>query len=138
MNAIKYLVVHCSDTPETMYCDMPIIHKWHLERGFEGNGYNAGILRDGTLQLGRPEYWQGAHVAGHNHEALGVVLMGRTYYMESQYRRLGALLLFWKEEYPEAEVVGHGDLDPKKSFCPGFDVRSWWEAWIRKEAEGGG
>ena len=29
--------------------------------------------------------------------------------------------------YPDAEVLGHCDLDPEnKPHCPGFDVKQWF------------
>jgi len=123
---IKYLVVHQSDSPDDMYVDAPMIHDWHLQRKFAGIGYHAVIQRDGTAEAGRPIYWQGAHVKGHNHESLGACLVGKTKFTDEQFYTLFRLIKTWLMDYPDAEVVGHGDLDKDKYYCPGFDVRAWW------------
>ncbi|MDO6747185.1 N-acetylmuramoyl-L-alanine amidase [Gilvimarinus sp. 1_MG-2023] len=123
---IKYLVVHCADTPDTVdHYNAADVHAWHKARGWDGIGYHAVITRDGTVEAGRPEYWQGAHVAGHNSESLGVCLIGRKLFTLEQYRKLKGILVYWLERHPNALVIGHRDLDPNKA-CPNFDVRQWW------------
>jgi len=123
---IKYLVVHCADTPDSApHYTAADVHAWHKARGWDGIGYHAVIGRDGTVEAGRPEYWQGAHVASHNSVSLGVCLIGRKLFALEQYRTLKTVLLDWIERYPDAEVVGHRDLDSLK-MCPNFDVRQWW------------
>lgn len=121
---IKYLVVHCADTPNNRDVDAAEIHRWHKERGFDGIGYHAVIRRDGMIERGRPEYWSGAHVKGHNHESLGVCLIGRDQYTDEQLDSLRLLLRDWKLKHPDAEIVGHCDLDDGKT-CPNMDVKHW-------------
>lgn len=127
---IKYLVVHCAATPNHREVTAAEVHRWHSDpkpkgNGWSGIGYNAFIRRDGTLEQGRPDYWQGAHVEGHNHEALGICLAGIDFYTPEQWAALEGWLVWKKELYPDAEVVGHNDLDSGKT-CPNFDVKSWW------------
>ena len=74
---IHFLVVHCSDTPNDNHITARDIHQLHLGFGWDGLGYHQVILRNGTVEKGRPEFWLGAHVKGHNHESLGVCLIGR-------------------------------------------------------------
>jgi len=124
MHNIKYLAVHCSDTPDCRNHDAEDIHRWHLERGFDGIGYNAVIDRYGRLEMGRPAYWPGAHVLGHNHDSLGVCLIGREFYTDAQYQTLIQLLSRWQSEHENARIVGHRDLDSNKT-CPNFDVQQW-------------
>lgn len=133
MRKIKFLVVHCSDSPDDIDITAEEIHSWHLARGWSGIGYNAVITRDGEIQPGRPDYWQGAHVRdfngdgqGDNSDSLGVCLIGRDAFTGHQYRALEAWLYERKIRHPLAEIVGHCDLDPRKT-CPNFDVRAWWE-----------
>ena len=76
-NNIKYLVVHCSDTPDNEPLTARDIHAMHLGFGWHGVGYHRVIGRDGIVEQGRPDYWIGAHVYGHNEESLGVCLIGR-------------------------------------------------------------
>lgn len=122
---VRYLVVHCADTPNDGQFTAADIHDWHKERGWDGIGYHAVIRRDGTREAGRPPYWPGAHVRGHNHESLGVCLIGRDEFTPAQMLALAELLREWSRAHPEAEVVGHRDLDSHKT-CPNFDARAWW------------
>lgn len=121
---MKYLVVHCADTPNNREVTAEEIHRWHKERGFDGIGYHAVIQRSGLVERGRPEYWSGAHVRGHNTDTLGVCLVGRDQFNDVQLNSLRLLLKDWKRKYPDAEVVGHCDLDSGKT-CPNFDVKHW-------------
>lgn len=124
MNNIKYLVVHCSDTPDVRNHNAADIHQWHLERDWSGIGYHAVIDRFGNVEMGRPTYWQGAHVKGHNHHSLGVCLIGQEVYTPIQYQALMTLLSQWQSQHPEAVIVGHNDLTPHKT-CPNFNVQQW-------------
>lgn len=133
MREIKYLVVHCTDSPDDRAnVDAAEIHRWHVERGWSGIGYNAVVTRDEQLQQGRPDYWQGAHVRdfdengeGDNSDSLGIVLVGRNYYTPGMMRLLEGWLRAKKAQHSKAEVVGHNELDTRKS-CPNFNVREWW------------
>ena len=129
---IKFIVIHCSDSPDNREVSASEIHRWHLERGWSGIGYNEVVMRSGEVQHGRPPYWAGAHVQdfngdglGNNNDSIGICLIGRDAFNPDQMDSLAALVGKYLEEYPDAEVVGHRDLDPRKT-CPNFDVRSWW------------
>ena len=120
--AIQYLVVHCSDTPNDRDIGARDIHAWHKDRGWDGIGYHAVIRRSGEIERGRPVYWSGAHVRDFNRVSLGVCLIGRDSFTYEQTEALRELLSEWKHKYPEAEVVGHRDLDPRKT-CPNKDIK---------------
>ena len=100
----------------------------------QGIGYNSVILENGTLQEGRPIYWQGAHVRdfdgdgeGNNSDSLGVCLIGMGGdATPSQKAVLRLKLNTWLNIYPQAEVCGHYELDSRKPDCPGFDVKDWF------------
>ena len=51
---IRYLVVHCSDTDDSLTARD--IHAMHLGFGWDGIGYHAVICKDGTVEAGRPTY----------------------------------------------------------------------------------
>ena len=123
---IRYLVVHCSDTPDEDTLGAADIHAMHLGFGWDGAGYHAIITRDGICHAGRPEYWQGAHVKGRNHDSLGVCLIGRHDFTIKQFAALEALLLDWSNRYPKAKVVGHRDIQETHKTCPNFDAGAWW------------
>ena len=126
MGPIRYLVVHCTDSPDDRDVTAEEVHRWHRQRGWDGIGYHALIRRDGAIERGRPTYWPGAHARGFNGVSLGVCLAGQFVFSEAQMWTLEALLKKWLEAYPDAEVVGHRDLDGLKT-CPNFDVGRWWK-----------
>ena len=47
---IKFLVVHCSDTPDNNDIGAIEIHKMHIGFGWEGIGYHKIIRRNGLLK----------------------------------------------------------------------------------------
>jgi N-acetylmuramoyl-L-alanine amidase len=100
-----------------------------MENGWSGIGYHYVIQEDGTLEHGRPEYWVGAHCLWHNETTIGICLIGMGGdATESQLLTLRDIIRTQLHlRYPNAQVVGHCDLDPtNKPDCPGFDVKGWY------------
>jgi len=57
------------------------IDDWHLKRWKSGLGYhfivgNGHGIPDGYIAVGRPMKYQGAHVRGHNHDSVGILIVG--------------------------------------------------------------
>ncbi len=123
--AIQHLVVHCSDTPDDEPIGAREIHQMHLGFGWQGTGYHRVITRSGTVEMGRPDYWQGAHVYGHNEISLGVCLIGRHAFTDAQFDALEIILRQWQEQHPQASICGHRDFSYTDKTCPNFDVASW-------------
>lgn len=122
---IRYLVVHCSDTPDEEVVNARDIHEMHLGFGWHGVGYHRVIERDGRISHGRPDFWIGAHVKGFNEQSLGVCLIGRTEFTKAQFASLEMVLRDWKATYPQATICGHCDFDYTEKTCPNFDVAAW-------------
>lgn len=131
---VKYLVVHCADTPPDMDIGVQEIDRWHRKRGWNGVGYHYVIRRDGTLETGRASSTPGAHVRKFNRQSLGICLVGgraaegkepENNFTREQLEVLAILLDECLVIAPHAEVVGHRDLDSGKA-CPSFDVKKWW------------
>ena len=120
---IRYLVVHCSDTDDDLTASD--IHTMHQGFGWDGIGYHAVIIKDGTIEQGRPHFWTGAHVYGYNTESLGVCLIGRDEFTDKQMAALKQLLRDWKARYPQAQICGHCDFPETQKTCPNFDVTAW-------------
>ena len=122
-----HCVVHCADTPAEMDIGAAEIRKWHTEdNGWDDIGYHYVIRRDGILENGRDTKMQGAHCAalGMNGKSLGICLVGRgNNITEDQYLTLHSLIQTIKTMYPDVEVIGHSDAEPKKPNCPGIDVK---------------
>lgn len=122
---IKYLVVHCSDSPPCRGDTAETIHRWHKEKRWAGIGYHFVVLENGDVEAGRPTYWKGAQCRNHNHESLGICLIGNGDYPKEQLEGLRGLILCLNKEFSPVELLGHRDLDSSKT-CPNFDVKSWW------------
>jgi N-acetylmuramoyl-L-alanine amidase len=105
------------------------IRVWHKDRGWDDIGYHYVIRRDGTVEPGRDEDAQGAHVRGWNEFSIGICLVGGSMgvvdYTRCQWNSLKSLVYRLKMKYPKASVLGHCDYDPGKT-CPNFPVALWW------------
>ena len=136
------IVIHCADTKPSMdHVNEDEIREWHLARGWSDAGYNIVIPRKptddqhGFIEIARPLDAQGAHVAGHNHHALGICLVGgmsedggmENNFTSNQWIALEQALEFCLAYAPRAKVVGHRDLDNGKT-CPNFDAQEWASA----------
>ncbi len=120
---MDYIVVHCSDSPQGRGDNAATLHAWHKQRGFAGIGYHFVVLEDGTVENGRPIYWEGAHVEGHNKNSIGICLIGKDKFTDKQLSAAKKLVADLQKKHG-GKVVGHRDLDSKKT-CPNFDVKKW-------------
>lgn len=133
------LVVHCADTKPSMdHVNEDVIRQWHVARGWTDAGYNIVIPRrpagpgTGLIEIARPLDAVGAHVAGYNHRALGVCLVGgmsedgspEFNFTDDQMAALEASVIFCLQVYPDIRICGHHDLNPHKT-CPNFDAQAW-------------
>lgn len=117
LGAVEYIVIHHTDSG-----DVPVetIDNWHVNRGWSGVGYHYIVRKNGDVEKGRPDDKLGAHVQGHNHHSIGVVLTGN--FMSdvpagAQMDALDKLLVELKRKHPKAKVVRHRDL--QNTSCPG-------------------
>jgi N-acetylmuramoyl-L-alanine amidase len=129
MKPVK-IVVHCSDTPDDREVTAQKIHEeWHIgERGWDGIGYHAIVERSGFVENGRPWYWRGAHVAGHNKNSLGICLIGRSEFTHGQLQSARVWIRSRMRRFgiDKANVVGHYELDSGKT-CPNIDM-DWFRS----------
>ena len=82
-SSTKYIVIHCAATKPSMDIGAAEIRKWHTDppRNWDDIGYHYVVRRSGTiekpmLEVGRYLEIPGAHVANHNHESIGICLVG--------------------------------------------------------------
>ncbi|AWX15216.1 N-acetylmuramoyl-L-alanine amidase [Mergibacter septicus] len=165
MRQINKIVIHCAATANgkplgnSHQTAAQVIDNWHAKRGFkrqENNlhfnprlphiGYHFVIDTDGLVESGRAINEIGAHVKGHNHNSIGICLIGGVgvgrekahgRYTVEQWNSLANLLSNLAERFPHAEIYGHRDLSPDLNddgvitqnewlkTCPNFDVASW-------------
>ena len=123
VNRVKYIVIHCSDTNQTD--TITDIHKLHLSFGWEGVGYHKVIEYNGKVQNGRPEFWIGAHARGYNDKSLGICLIGKKNFTDSQFIALEKILRKWKVKYKNAKIISHSEISDSNKTCPNFDVKKW-------------
>lgn len=129
MREIKYIVVHCSFTPEGRDVKTSEIKRWHVEdNNWSDIGYHIMIELDGMVFTGRPVEVMGAGVLGHNHHSIHICYVGgmstdgepKDTRTKEQKKSLLFMLRFFKGLYPKAKIVGHRDLDNRD--CPSFDA----------------
>ena len=128
MKKIKKIVLHCSDSPDSLDIGVREIRSWHTQLPPKGNGwsdigYHFVIRRDGRIERGRPETVKGAHVKGHNSDSIGVCWVGRKTASDAQLMAIKKLLrgLMDKYELREYDIYGHKELDSGKT-CPNLDM----------------
>jgi len=128
MRDINKIIVHCTATREGAPVSLDTVRRWHLERGWSDIGYHYLILLDGTIERGRPEHIQGAHVKGYNRNSIGVSYVGgvdrelnpKDTRTQDQKDSLHNLLSNLMASYEDATLHGHNEFT--KKACPSFDV----------------
>ena len=129
------IVIHCAATKPSMDIGRNEIDAWHRHRGFLGIGYHWVVRRNGELEVGRDEEVAGAHARGFNHNSVSIALVGgvtegdvsvaEDNFTDEQWISLEQLVKGLMHKYPDADVVGHADLEGVNKKCPSFDVKSW-------------
>ena len=130
----KYIVVHCSQTRPSQKIGAKEIDRWHRERGWLKIGYARVIKRYGTVEQGRDDDELQAHVKNYNHISTSVCVVGgakeedwqqpEDNFTGEQWESLKKVLEELVIKYPEARIVGHYELDERKT-CPNFNVREY-------------
>lgn len=128
MRKIKKIIVHVTDSDDSLDIGFPEINEWHKQRGWLSPsgiscGYHYIIRRDGRIEQGRPLEEVGAHVYRHNKDSVGVVWVGRNQIGSRQYQVLLALVrtLINNFDLREDDVFGHSEFDFHKT-CPNLDM----------------
>ncbi|MDE6265177.1 MAG: N-acetylmuramoyl-L-alanine amidase [Paramuribaculum sp.] len=136
MRKITHIVVHCSAGNQRNSAED--IVRYHTTPKPRGNGwktpgYHYIVEADGRVINIVPVTQPSNGVAGHNSHIINVCYIGgvdtskpglppvdnRTPEQKSALKRL---LEGLKQYFPDAEIVGHRDFNPKKA-CPSFDAR---------------
>ena len=111
------------------------IRRGHIQRGFSDIGYHWIVDRAGVVHKGRDEDLVGSHVAGYNHDTIGISYIARgkdsdqngeygKYMTESQRialeKKIADILIRYKLE--PKDVSGHNTYNLGKA-CPCFVIR---------------
>lgn len=133
MRRIDLIVIHCTASRPDQHLSLAMLDQMHKARGWKCCGYHYYITRDGQLHFGRPEEMVGAHARHYNAHSIGICYEGgldasghaadtRT---PAQKATMLTLLQSLKLDYPNAEIMGHCELEGVHKACPCFDVQSY-------------
>lgn len=146
MATLKYLVIHCTATPEGREVSAADIRQWHTSptsqggRGWKQVGYTDLIHLDGTVErlvdnnedmnVDTWEITNGASgynsVSRHIVYAGGVAKDGRTAKdtrTEAQRKALESYVKEFHQRFPTVRIIGHNEIAAKD--CPSFNVQKW-------------
>lgn len=148
MGRLKYLVIHCTATPEGREVSAADIRRWHTSpvsaggRGWKQVGYTDLVHLDGTVErlvdnnedawVDNWEITNGA--AGYNSVSRHVVYAGgcdrsmkpKDTRTAAQRTALERYVKDFHRRFPDVRIVGHNELVAKA--CPSFDVQAWLES----------
>lgn len=116
-DSTKFIVIHHAAAKT---CSADDVHRWHLDNGWCGIGYNFFVRKDGSIYRGRPESWIGAHTIGLNDQSVGICFEGNFDVETMPNAQLVAgseLVDFLKKKYGNPKVVKHKDY--ASTACPG-------------------
>lgn len=148
MAALKYLVIHCTATPEGREVSAADIRRWHISppptgRGWNQVGYTDLIHLDGTIERlvrnnedAKVDPWEMTNGAkGFNSVSRHIVYVGgvdakgkaKDTRTEAQRIALDRYVRTCYRQHPTVRIIGHRDLNPAKA-CPSFDVKKWLDS----------
>lgn len=148
MASMKYLVLHCTATPEGREVTSGEIRHWHTDpvkkggRGWKQVGYTDMIHLDGRVERlvrnnedAEVDPWEVTNGAkGYNTVSRHVVYVGgvskdgktaKDTRTEAQLKAMTAYVRDFHARFPQIRIVGHGELPGVKKACPSFDVAAW-------------
>jgi N-acetylmuramoyl-L-alanine amidase len=133
-----HIVIHNLATSPSMNWGWRDVDREHRSRGWLAGGYHFVICRDGTIDVGRPLDTWGAHCPAVNGKSVAIAMSGgiaqdasgkplpkvpQDNFTPAQHNALRMLVPLLQRIFPVAVVAGHGELQPDKPHCPGFDFR---------------
>ena len=143
---MRYLVIHCTATPEGREVSTDEIRRWHTDpvskggRGWKQVGYPDMIHLDGRVERlvdnnedAQVDAWEVTNgAAGYNSMSRHIVYVGgcdkagkpKDTRTEAQREALKRYVEDFHARFPQVKIVGHHELNPSKA-CPSFDVPTW-------------
>lgn len=131
MRAIKYIVLHCTATPQTATIES-IKRYWKEVMKWREPGYHFMIKPDGEIVNTQKVEKLANGAAGYNSESIHISYIGgvigkapvdnRT---PEQRRAMEDLVRTLKRNHPNAIIQGHRDFPGVRKACPSFEVKEW-------------
>jgi N-acetylmuramoyl-L-alanine amidase len=131
MRTIKYLVVHCTATPQTTNVES-IQRHWRERLGWKASGYHKIVKANGEVITLATDEQVCNGVAGYNSASLhvsyigGVDSRGNAFDNRTQGQKdaISQVLHAWKQKYPSAIIQGHRDFPKVNKACPSFNAKA--------------
>lgn len=146
MAKLRYLVIHCTATPEGREVTSADIRRMHLSpvsaggRGWKQVGYTDIIHLDGTIERlvdnnedANVDPWEITNGAkGYNAISRHVVYAGgmtsdmaksKDTRTPAQLKALESYVRDFHNRFPDVRIIGHNEVANKA--CPSFDVQKW-------------
>lgn len=143
---LKYLVIHCTATPDGRAVSAADIRRWHTSpisqggRGWLQVGYTDMIHIDGSVERlvsnnedAKVDRWERTNGAkGFNSVSRHIVYVGgmsadnkypKDTRTSAQKEAMKRYVIDFHKRFPHVKIVGHNELAPKA--CPSFDVQKW-------------
>lgn len=132
MREIKYIVLHCTATPQTASVQS-ILSYWRTGLGWRNPGYHFLIEPNGKINALQDISKISNGVVGYNQNSIHISYIGgidannkpidnRTI---EQRGIMLALILNLKKQFPNAQILGHCDFPGVNKACPSFNVKEW-------------
>jgi N-acetylmuramoyl-L-alanine amidase len=129
VTAVRGVVIHHTGA-EDVDLSAAEIHQMHIGNGWAGIGYHKVFRKDGTVERGRPEEYQGAHCPGANRFTLGYHICGCFSGQLPNEAQLQALVASLADD---CEKYG---INPLEWFPDGHDLISGHCDWLATECPG--
>ncbi|WP_289288644.1 N-acetylmuramoyl-L-alanine amidase [Muribaculum intestinale] len=146
MAELKYLVIHCTATPEGREVTAADIRRWHTSplsrggRGWRQVGYTDIIHLDGKVERlvdnnedANVDPWEVTNGAkGYNFVSRHIVYSGgmtrdmtkaKDTRTQAQRDAMRDYVIDFHRRFPGVRIVGHNELAAKE--CPSFNVQKW-------------
>ena len=146
MAELKYLVIHCTATPEGREVTAADIRRWHTSplsqggRGWRQVGYTDIIHLDGKVERlvdnnedANVDTWEVTNGAkGYNSVSRHIVYSGgmtrdmtkaKDTRTQAQRDAMRDYVIGFHRRFPGVRIVGHNELAAKE--CPSFNVQKW-------------
>ena len=145
MGRLRYLVIHCTATPEGREVSSADIRRWHTSpppkgRGWKQVGYTDMIHLDGRTERlvdnnedAWVDPWEITNGAkGYNSVSRHLVYVGglakdavtaKDTRTPAQLKTMTAYVKSFHQRFPDVRIIGHNEVAAKA--CPSFDVQQW-------------
>lgn len=134
MRDIKFIVVHCTATPQDTKIQS-IIDYWRKVLGWKNNGYHFIIDKNGNTSKITPIDKIANGVKGYNQYCIHISYIGgidsKGKAVDNRTIAQKESLLYYlrdlKRKFPEAKILGHREFAGVKKECPCFNASKEYE-----------